>query len=131
MFRDSSRVADRRARPVGVSEEETLVKQLVKQVRLNNLQFNANRDPQVYRRAVNEPFRIQAMVDGNGAAKVTLTGADGKVLTSATVDAPGTFAHELSYPTAGTRVVALEVSRGSESYRQDLRLDVLDHAWIG
>ena len=128
-------MADRRARPaaapVGVSEEETLVKQLVKQVRLNNLQFNANRDPQVYRRAVNEPFRIQAMIDGSGAAKVTLTGADGKVLTSATVDAPGTFTHELSYPTPGARVVALEVSRGSESYRQDLRLDVLDHAWIG
>jgi len=36
---------------------------LVKLVRLNGLQFNANRDPQVYRRAVGEPFRIQGLVD--------------------------------------------------------------------
>jgi hypothetical protein len=112
-------------------QEEALVKPLVKQVRLNNLQYNANRDPQVYRRTVNEAFRIQAMIDGSGAAKVTLTDVEGKTIASASVDAPGTFSHEMRYPSAGTRIVTLEASRGSETFRQDLRLDVLDHAWIG
>ncbi|MCU0896053.1 MAG: hypothetical protein MUC55_00975 [Burkholderiales bacterium] len=107
------------------------MKQLVKQVRLNNLQYNANRDPQVYRRTANQAFRIQALLGGSGPAQVTLTGADGKTIASASVDAPGTFTHELRYATAGTRVVSLEVARGAEKFRQDLRLDVLEHAWIG
>lgn len=107
------------------------MKQLVKQVRLNNLQYNANRDPQVYRRTAGEAFRIQALIGGNGTAKVTLTEADGKSIASESIDAPGTFDHAVSYPTPGTRVVLLEVARGSETFRQDLRLDVLDHAWIG
>jgi hypothetical protein len=112
-------------------QEDALVQQLVKQVRLNNLQYNANRDPQVYRRTVGEAFRIQALIGGNGPAKVTLTDADGKVIASASVDAPGAFSHEVRYPTPGTRVVLLEVTRGSETSRHDLRLDVLAHAWIG
>lgn len=34
---------------------------LVKLVKLNGLQYNANRDPQAYRRTVNESFLIQAL----------------------------------------------------------------------
>jgi hypothetical protein len=135
MFAHSSRATGRHADATGTSfgrcQEGALVKQLVKQVRLNNLQYNANRDPQVYRRTANEAFRIQAVIGGSGAAKVTLADAEGKTIAAASVEAPGTFTHEVRYPTPGTRIVLLEVSRGGETFRQDLRLDVLDHAWIG
>ena len=107
------------------------MKTLVKQVRLNNLQYNANRDPQVYRRGVNERFRIQAMIDGSGKARVTLTDVEGKTIVAADVTAPSTFSHEIAYSTPGTRIVTLAVERGAERFREDLRLDVLDHAWIG
>ena len=39
------------------------MKKLVKVVKLNNLQYNANRDPEVYRRCIKEPFRLQALLD--------------------------------------------------------------------
>ncbi|MCX7893302.1 MAG: hypothetical protein N2544_13165 [Burkholderiales bacterium] len=104
---------------------------LVTQVRLNNLQFNANRDPQVYRRTVNEPFRIQAMIGGAGTANVKLAAADGATIAAADVAAPGMFTHEIAFATPGTRVVTLTVERGAEAFRTDLRLDVLEHAWIG
>ena len=107
------------------------MKQLVQQIRLNNLQYNPNRDPQVYRRTVNEAFRIQAMIDGTSTATITLTDVEGKTITSASVSAPGTFTYEMSYSTPGSRVVTIAVERGAEKFRQDLRLDVLDRAWIG
>lgn len=39
------------------------MQKLVRQIRLNNLQYNALRDPAVYRRCANQPFRIQARLD--------------------------------------------------------------------
>ena len=41
---------------------------LVRQIRLNNLQYNALRDPAVYRRCANEPFRIQALRTDSASA---------------------------------------------------------------
>ena len=104
---------------------------LVKLVRLNGLQFNANRDPQVYRRAVGEPFRIQALVDSGAGVRCTLRDADGQVLVTADVPAGGTFSHELKFGAPGVHVVTLVAARDGESFTQDLRLDVLAHAWVG
>lgn len=107
------------------------MKKLVKLVKLNNLQLNANRDPEVYRRCANDSFRIQALLDGSGQAQCKLTDESGKVLIEKTVALPGTFTHEVSFPTPGIRIVTLEINGNRETYKQDLRLDVMDHAWIG
>jgi hypothetical protein len=107
------------------------VGKLVKLVRLNGLQYNPNRDPQVYRRVAGERFRIQALLEGPGIAQCTLRDADGRSIATAAVPTPGTFTHELSYPDAGVRIVTLAVERGPERFTQDLRLDALEHAWIG
>ena len=104
---------------------------LVKLVRINGLQFNANRDPQVYRRAVGEPFRIQALMDAGAGAHCTLQDANGGALVSAEVPAGGTFSHELKFEAPGVHVVTLVAKRDGQSFTQDLRLDVLAHAWVG
>ncbi|MHB1176507.1 MAG: hypothetical protein ACYCZJ_15430 [Sulfuriferula sp.] len=107
------------------------MKKLVKLVKVNNLQYNANRDPEVYRRSANENFRIQALVDGSGAVKCKLLDVTGKPLNEQTVNAPGTYTHEISFATPGVRVVTLLVEGNGEKFTQDLRLDVMEHAWIG
>jgi hypothetical protein len=107
------------------------VNTLVKFVKLNNLQFNANRDPQVYRRVVGEPFRIQAFLGGAGSTKCALRDASGATIEARDVVPPGSFDVEVAYQQPGQRVVTLEVTRGAERFTQDLRLDVLEHAWIG
>lgn len=107
------------------------MKKLVKLIKLNNLQYNANRDPNVFRRSVNESFRIQALVDGAGQAKCKITDVAGKVLAEKNIAIPGTFTHEVAFATAGTRIVTLTVEGSGESFSQDLRLDVMEHAWIG
>jgi hypothetical protein len=107
------------------------MRKLVKLVRLNRLEFNPNRDPQAYRRTVGEPFRIQAIVDASAAVRCTLRDARGQVIAAAEVPPGGTFTHELRFDRAGVHVVTLLAERGTESFVQDLRLDVLEHAWIG
>ena len=107
------------------------MKKLVKLVKVNNLQYNLNRDPEVYRRSVNKNFRIQALLDGTGAMKCMLVDTTGKVLNEQSVNAPGTYTHEISFATPGVRVVTLVVEGNGEKFSQDLRLDVMEHAWIG
>ncbi|MGB8436812.1 MAG: hypothetical protein WCE38_21405 [Burkholderiales bacterium] len=104
---------------------------LVRLVKLNNLQFNTNRDPQVYRRLPGEKFRIQAFLADAGNAQCTLRDASGAVIVTREVMAPASFEAEVSYREPGHHVVTLEVTRGAERFTQDLRLDVLAHAWIG
>ena len=101
---------------------------LVKTIKLNNLQYNPNRDPQVYCRCVGEPFRIQALLDGEGSARVTLSASEGSRLGEAKVGLPGTFTQELRFPAPGTRVVTLKVEGDGQTFAQDLRLDVMEHA---
>jgi hypothetical protein len=108
-----------------------MTKALVKLIKLNNLQYNANRDPQVYRRCVDEPFRIQVLLDGRGEARCTLTDDKGRALAEQSVTLPGAFSHELSYPTPGVRLVTLTVEANGQRHARDLRLDVLEHAWVG
>jgi hypothetical protein len=99
---------------------------LVKMVKLNNLQYNANHDPQVYRRLANEPFRIQALLNGGGSARCRITDQSGAVLAEQLVALPGTFTQELTFPDPGTQMVRLTVEAGDVRYAQDLRLDVLE-----
>ena len=104
---------------------------LVRFVKLNNLQYNANRDPQVYRRVVGEKFRIQAFLAGTGSAQCVLRDAARAPIATREVVPPGSFDVEIGCDAPGQRVVTLEVTRGAERYTQDLRLDVLEHAWVG
>ena len=104
---------------------------LVRQLKLNNLQYNALRDPAVYRRCANEPFRIQALLVGAGEARCRLSDQSGKVIAEQRVGLPGTFAHEIAFPSAGVRIVTLAIEGNGEKFAQDLRLDVLEHAWVG
>jgi hypothetical protein len=107
------------------------MKKLVKLVRLNGLQFNANRDPQAYRRVAGEPFRIEALLEAGPVARCALTDVAGRTLAATEVPGGGTFTHDLRFDRPGVHVVTLTAARGGESFAQDLRLDVLDHAWIG
>ncbi|MCC6610711.1 MAG: hypothetical protein IT515_13685 [Burkholderiales bacterium] len=107
------------------------MKKLVKLVKLNNLQYNPNRDPQVYRRVAGEAFRIQAYLDGPGTAQCVVRDAAGKAMVERAVPAPGPFTHELAFDKPGQYLVTLEVSRNGERFALPLRLDVLEHAWVG
>ncbi|HVC11743.1 MAG TPA: hypothetical protein VNE59_08925 [Burkholderiales bacterium] len=100
-------------------------KPLVRMVKLNGLQYNANRDPQAYRRTVGELFSLQALLDGSGEAKCSLTGSNGLQLASGKLARPGLFSAELRFDTPGSRLVTLRVTSGAESYEQTLRLDAL------
>ena len=105
---------------------------LVKMIKLNNLQYNPNRDPQVYRRCVGEPFRIQASIDGEGTARVTLANtADGTRLAEGRVMLPASYTQELRFPSPGTRMVTLSIEGEGQKFTQDLRLDVMEHALAG
>ena len=104
---------------------------LVKFVKLNNLQYNANRDPQVYRRLVGEKFRIQAFIAGSGTAHCALLDPLGAPIIARGVLPPASFDAEVAFDTPGQRLVTLEVTRGAEHFTQILRLDVLERAWIG
>jgi hypothetical protein len=108
-----------------------MASKLVKLIKINGLQYNPNRDPQVYRRCVGEPFRLQALLDGEGEARCTLRDANGQILDEKTIARPGTYTHELSFPAPGVYIVTLTVESNGRRIAQDLRLDVLEHAWVG
>ncbi|MBD3618182.1 MAG: hypothetical protein HUJ28_01750 [Chromatiales bacterium] len=103
---------------------------LLKMIKLNNLQYNMNRDPQVYRRSVNKDFRLQALLNGSGTASAKFE-VDGKVVGEGKVDLPGTFETKFSYDTAGTRIGTLVIEGNGESVKEDIRIDVMEHDWIG
>lgn len=103
---------------------------MVKLIKLNNLQYNPNRDPEVYRRPVNKEFRLQALLNGSGTAKARFE-AEGKVLCESTVNLPGSFECKFSYDSPGTRIGTLTIEGPGESFTQDIRIDVTEHAWIG
>ncbi|WP_298135764.1 hypothetical protein [Acidiferrobacter sp.] len=108
------------------------MKKLVKLVRLNNLTYNTNRDPQVYRRVPKVPFRIQALLEGEGRARAqVVVEGETQARCDQQITLPNTFTCEVAFDTAGSRVATLIVENGGESFRQNLRLDVMEHAWIG
>ncbi len=103
---------------------------LIKMVKLNNLQYNANRDPQVYRRVAGHPFRIHAMLEGKGTAKISVT-CEGKTLKEASLELPGIFSYEITFKNAGIRIATLTVSANGQSESHDLLLDTEAHAKVG
>lgn len=108
-----------------------MLKPLVRMVKLNGLQYNANRDPQAYRRAAGEPFRLEALLEGTGSAQCDVSDEQGRVLAEGKVARPGRFSCELKFDRPGSRLVTLRVTAGNERYLQTLRLDLTAHAWIG
>lgn len=103
---------------------------LVKLIKLNNLQYNANRDPEVYRRTPKRPFRIQALLNGSGKARAKLE-VEGRVPCNQSINLPGSFTCEVAFDTPGVRIATLVIEGNGESFTQDLRLDVVEHEWIG
>ncbi len=108
------------------------MKKLVKLVRLNNLAYNPNRDPQIYRRVPRKPFRIQALLDGEGRARAqVIIDGESKARCDQQITLPDTFTCEVAFDSPGSRIAALIIENGGQSFRQELRLDVMDHEWIG
>jgi hypothetical protein len=100
-------------------------------IKINNLQYNTGRDPQVYRRVAGQPFRIQVIVAGTGSAHITLADEKGASLVQGDVPAPGTFSHELTFAKPGVRIVTIIAELADRSESRDLRLDVMAQAWHG
>jgi hypothetical protein len=107
--------------------EETIIKFII----INNLQYNALRDPQAYRRVAGQPFRIQVGVGGGGRVHVMLADERGATLTEGEVAAPGTFSHELTFAQPGVRIVTVTAQHPGRNESRDLRLDVMAQAWVG
>ena len=102
---------------------------LVKLVKVNNLEYNNNRDPKVFRRQVGESFRVQALLGGEGSAKAKLV-IDGTTVSESDVSMPGTFECAVKAEAAGTRQGVLTVEGNGETFTRDIRFDVLDGpAW--
>jgi hypothetical protein len=106
-------------------------KPLLKTLSLNGLQYNPTRDPQVYRRCVNEPFRIQMVLQGAGQARCRVEDAQGRPLAEQTLVLPGSFDCTIVFDTPGSRVVSIRIDAVDQTVAEDLRLDVLERAWIG
>lgn len=100
-------------------------KPLVRMVKVNGLQYNANRDPQAYRREAGAPFRLEALLEGTGEAQCTVSDERGGVLAEARVPRPGRFSCQLKFDRPGTRLVTLRVDAGESRFAQTLRLDSL------
>jgi len=94
---------------------------IIKFIKINNLQYNALRDPQVYRRVAGEPFRIQVVVAGAGESAVTLSDEKGATLVEGKVQAPGTFSHELAFAKPGVRIVAIHAQPADRRQSPELR----------
>lgn len=102
----------------------------IKHIKLNNLEYNPNRDPQIYRKVVNKPFSLQVDLAGSGNATVSLI-VDGETIAESTVKLPGRFEANPTFDTAGTRVGKLLVSQNGDSFETYLRFDVLEEAYHG
>ena len=102
----------------------------VKQIKLNNLEYNMNRDPQVYRKVVNKAFDLQVKLAGSGTASVSLN-VGNETLANEEVSLPGTFNAHPAFDSAGSRVGTITVNQNGETFSSYVRFDVMDHAWIG
>lgn len=102
----------------------------IKKLRLNKLEYNANRDPAIYRRTLGKPFDISVQLEGQGNASASFV-VDGKACCERTVTLPGIFHCQVAFESAGTRVGTLILTSNSDSVSRELRLDTLAHAWVG
>lgn len=106
------------------------MERLIKLIKLNNVQYNSNRDPQFYRRTVGSEFRVQAWLEGSGTARVHLQAGD-ETLCERSMPLPGVFECRFTFTTPGTRVGTLTVEANGVRQQQHIRLDVEAHAWEG
>lgn len=106
------------------------MQKLIKLVKVNNVQYNANRDPEFYRRSIDKEFRVQALMSGTGTARGRFE-VEGKTVCEKSVALPGTFECKVAFPTAGVRLGTLVIEGNGETFTQDIRLDVMEHDWIG
>jgi len=104
---------------------------LIKIIKINNLQYNPQRDPQAYRRTAGEPFRLQAMIVSREIVRVTLSDEQGKTVAQHDLRGSGTFSHELTFAEPGVRIVTLAAKEPGRSESHDLRLDVMAETWKG
>jgi hypothetical protein len=103
---------------------------LVRQIKINHLEYNPNRDPQVYRRAPRQPFRIEVHLGGTGKARAKIE-VGSAIYCNRSLDLPGVYTCEIVFDRPGTRLARFTVEGAGESYQRDLRLDVLEHEWVG
>ncbi len=103
---------------------------LVKLVKVNNLQYNPQHNVEIYRVTPNQDFRIQALLGGEGSAHCRFL-VEGEPRCDTTVERPGTFECRFSFPTPGVRIGELVVEGSGQTFTQTIRLDVVDHAWVG
>lgn len=103
---------------------------LVKQIKLNNVQYHVNRDPEFYRRMPEQEFRVQAFLGGNGEVQVRFEAED-RTLCEERIPLPGVFDCRFRFDTPGTRVGTLSITQGADTVETDIRLDVNEHRWIG
>jgi len=100
----------------------------IKMIKLNNLKYNPNRDPQVFRRIINKPFRLQVILAGSGNADVSLTVAK-KKLAHETVYLPGTFDCDVSFENAASHLGTITVKMNGETFKEYVRFDVTETPW--
>lgn len=103
---------------------------LIRMIKINNLEYNPNRDPQVYRRTPKRPFRLDVFLGGTGRARAKIE-VGAALYCNRAIDLPGVYTCEIAFDTPGTRIATLTVEGGGECFKQDLRLDVLEHEWVG
>lgn len=104
---------------------------IIKYIKINGLQYNALRDPQVYRRLAGEPVRVQVVVGGSRLADLKITDEKNVVLAETQLQAPGIFSHELRFDQAGVRIVTISARAGEQAEHINMRLDIMAHAWVG
>jgi len=97
----------------------------IQSVKLNQLEYNTNRDPKSYRRHPGEDFSLAARLAGQGTAKVRFE-VGGKVVCEQAVELPGLFHCQTKFDQCGTYLGKLVVDGGGE---QRVRLDVVEHHW--
>ncbi|MDH5545640.1 MAG: hypothetical protein OEZ43_08610 [Gammaproteobacteria bacterium] len=100
---------------------------LVRSIRLNNLEYNVNRDPQIYRRLINQEFRLTVMLDGSGEAQVSFF-VDGKN-EQQKFQLPGKFDYRFSFGSEGSRTGIVQIQKDNEKLEYTLRLDTLEEHW--
>ena len=100
----------------------------ITRIKLNNVQYNSNRDPQVFRRVINKPFRLEVVLAGSGSANVSLTVA-GKTLSEESVTLPGTFDCAVEFDTAASHLGTINIDVNGETFTDYVRFDVTETPW--
>lgn len=108
-----------------------MIRNIIKFIKINNLQYNPLRDPQAYRGVAGAALRIQVAIGSSGTTRISLADEKGALLAEGEVEGPGTFSHGLNWIRPGVRIVTITAQHADRSESRDVRLDIMAHAWIG